>query len=101
MQSPSMPHARFTLYAAFALTIALGCGSGAGTSVSGADAGEGDSGSSSGSALDGSGSSSGGSSGGPITCSNPGNYTMNGGKCGVERWNIKTGTDSQAAGVSL
>jgi len=107
IQSPSMPRARFTLTVGFALTIALGCGSGAGTtaSSSGADAGDGGSGSSSGSSLDGSGSSSGsssgGSSGGPITCSNPGNYTMNGGKCGVERWNIKTGTDSQAAGVSL
>jgi len=26
---------------------------------------------------------------------------MNGGSCGTERWNIKTGTDSQAASVSL
>jgi hypothetical protein len=98
-----MPNARFTLAAAFTLSVALGCGSGAGTSATGpgADAGEAGSGSSSGTALDGSGSSSGSSSGGPITCSNPGNYTMNGGKCGVERWNVKTGTDSQAAGVSL
>ena len=36
-----------------------------------------------------------------ITCSNPGSYTNNGGACGVERWAIKTGTDSQAAGISL
>jgi hypothetical protein len=39
--------------------------------------------------------------GGPITCSNPGAYTHNGGACGTERWDIKTGTDPQAAGVSL
>ena len=26
---------------------------------------------------------------------------MNGGSCGSERWNIKTGTDSQASSVSL
>ena len=26
---------------------------------------------------------------------------MNGGSCGSERWNVKTGTDSQASGVSL
>jgi hypothetical protein len=26
---------------------------------------------------------------------------MNGGSCGTERWNIKTGTDSQASSVSL
>jgi hypothetical protein len=26
---------------------------------------------------------------------------MNGGSCGTERWNIKTGTDSQASGLSL
>jgi hypothetical protein len=98
-----MPHARFILSAALALTVALGCGSGEGTSASGPgpDGGDGSSGSSSGSAADASGSSSGGSSGGGITCSNPGSYTMNGGKCGTERWNVKTGTDSQAPGVSL
>jgi hypothetical protein len=55
----------------------------------------------------GSGSSSGGGSGSgsgggaAITCPAPGSYTKNGGSCGTERWNIKTGTDSQAASVSL
>ena len=99
-----MPTARFTCAAAVVLVIAVGCGSSGGTSASssGGDGGEGgsgsDSGSSSGAALDGSGSSSGG---GPITCSNPGNYTMNGGKCGTERWSIKTGTDSQSGAVGL
>jgi hypothetical protein len=37
----------------------------------------------------------------PITCPAPGNYTHNGGSCGSERWNIKTGTDSEAASLSL
>ena len=37
----------------------------------------------------------------PITCANPGTFTMNGSACGVERWAVKTGTDSQAASVSL
>jgi hypothetical protein len=39
--------------------------------------------------------------GGAITCPSPGNPKKNGSGCGTERWNIKTGTDSQAAGVSL
>ena len=38
--------------------------------------------------------------GAPITCSSPGNPTQ-GGSCGSERWNIKTGTDSAASSVSL
>ncbi|MBV8762345.1 MAG: hypothetical protein JO257_33960 [Deltaproteobacteria bacterium] len=37
----------------------------------------------------------------PITCPGPGNPKNNGGSCGSERWNIKTGTDSQAPHVSL
>lgn len=36
-----------------------------------------------------------------ITCPAPGSYTKNGGACGTERWNIKTGTDPQAPGLSL
>jgi hypothetical protein len=39
--------------------------------------------------------------GGPITCPGPGSYKKNGGSCGTERWNIKTGTDSMASGLSL
>jgi hypothetical protein len=39
--------------------------------------------------------------GGAITCTNPGNPRKNGTGCGSERWNIKTGTDSQAGNVSL
>ena len=42
-----------------------------------------------------------GVTGAPITCPGPGNPKSNGGSCGSERWNIKTGTDSQAAGVNL
>ena len=57
-----------------------------------------DSGSSSGA---GSGGGSGSGGGTTITCPGPGSYTKNGGSCGTERWNIKTGTDSQAASVSL
>ena len=79
---------------------------------SGGDQGAGSSGSSSGGGMDGgssgsgsggSGSSSGsggGSSGGPITCPGPGS-PMSGGSCGTERWNVKTGTDSQAGSISL
>jgi hypothetical protein len=37
----------------------------------------------------------------PMTCPGPGNPKHNGGSCGSERWNIKTGTDSQASSVSL
>jgi hypothetical protein len=44
---------------------------------------------------------SGGGGNGPITCPGPGSPKNNGGACGSERWNIKTGTDSMAAGVSL
>ena len=65
---------------------------------SGASSGAGSGGGSGGSSG---GSSGSGSSGGPITCPGPGTYTKNGGSCGTERWNIKTGTDSQAAGLSL
>jgi hypothetical protein len=42
-----------------------------------------------------------GVTGAPITCPGPGHPRSNGGSCGSERWNIKTGTDSQAAGISL
>ena len=38
---------------------------------------------------------------GPIACPDPGTYTKNGGKCGVERWAIKTGTDPYTGSVSL
>jgi hypothetical protein len=37
----------------------------------------------------------------PMTCPGPGTPKHNGGSCGSERWNIKTGTDSQAASISL
>ena len=39
--------------------------------------------------------------GGVITCPAPGNYTKNGGACGTERWDIKTGTDPYTGSVSL
>ena len=51
-----------------------------------------------------SGSSSGSSGvdpGAPITCKTPGSYKNNGGACGSERWDVKTGTDTKAASVSL
>jgi hypothetical protein len=98
----------------------MGCGSGGGsaglfdddagaggdaTSSSGSDAGsqhDGGASSSSGSDSGGSsGSSSGGSSSGAaITCPAPGSPKSSG-ACGTERWDIKTGTDSQAGSVSL
>ena len=37
----------------------------------------------------------------PMTCPGPGTPKKNGGSCGTERWDIKTGSDSQASGVSL
>ncbi len=64
-------------------------GSGSGGSGSG-------SGSGSGGTLDG-----GGSSGSPITCPAQGTFTKNGGACGTERWDTKTGTDPYTASVSL
>ena len=84
-------------------------GSGAGASSGGSSGGgssTGSSGGSSSSSGGGSSSSSGGgsssgSSGAPITCPAPGTYNKNGGACGSERWDIKTGTDSEAASVSL
>ena len=39
--------------------------------------------------------------GGAISCPGPGSYKMNGGSCGTERWNIKTGTDPGASAISL
>ena len=38
---------------------------------------------------------------GALTCSGTGNYTHNGSQCGIERWAIKTGTDTAANGISL
>ena len=39
---------------------------------------------------------------GPLTCSGSGAFMMNySGACGVERWAIKTGADSAAAGINL
>ena len=111
------------------VAVGMGCGSsgsaglfdddagagGDGTSSSGSDAGSlhdggassssgGGSGSGSGGSS-GSGSSSGTSSGGSssgtaITCPAPGSPKSSG-ACGTERWDIKTGTDSQAGSVSL
>ncbi len=79
-----------------------GSGSGGGSGSSSGGGSGGGSGSSSGvGSGSGSGSSSGGgSSGGAITCPGPGSPKA-GGSCGTERWNIKTGTDSQAPSVSL
>jgi hypothetical protein len=37
----------------------------------------------------------------PMTCPGPGTPKKNGGSCGSERWNIKTGTDPHAASISL
>jgi hypothetical protein len=37
----------------------------------------------------------------PMTCPGPGTPDKNGGSCGSERWDIKTGTDSHASSVSL
>jgi hypothetical protein len=42
-----------------------------------------------------------GPAGAAITCPAPGSYTMNGGACGTERWDIKTGTDPYTGSVSL
>ncbi len=42
-----------------------------------------------------------GPTGAAITCANPGTYKMNGGSCGTERWDIKTGTDPYTGMVSL
>jgi hypothetical protein len=39
--------------------------------------------------------------GSPITCPSPGSPKSNGGSCGSERWDIKTGTDSKAGSLSL
>jgi hypothetical protein len=38
---------------------------------------------------------------GPLTCANPGTFLNNGSGCGAERWTLKTGTDTAAAGISL
>jgi hypothetical protein len=73
--------------------------SGSGSSSGGHSSGG--SGGSSGGEGSGGSSGSGSSSGGAVSCSSPGSYTMNGGACGTERWDIKTGTDSQAPGLSL
>ena len=82
-----------------------GSGSGGSGGSSGSTSGGGSGGGSGSTSGGGSGSSSGGSgsgsSGAPITCPAPGTYTKNGGSCGSERWNIKTGTDSQASSISL
>jgi hypothetical protein len=37
----------------------------------------------------------------PMTCPGPGTAKKNGGSCGSERWDIKTGADSKAGNVSL
>ncbi|MEP6860147.1 MAG: hypothetical protein ABJE66_05975 [Deltaproteobacteria bacterium] len=37
----------------------------------------------------------------PMTCPSPGTPKHNGGSCGSERWNVKTGTDSVASSISL
>jgi hypothetical protein len=40
-------------------------------------------------------------SGPPLTCPSPGSYQKNGGGCGTERWSVKTGQDTGAAGIGL
>jgi len=37
----------------------------------------------------------------PMMCPGPGTPKKNGGSCGSERWNIKTGTDSGASSIQL
>jgi hypothetical protein len=87
----------------FARGLALVLGF-AGCSASGSDAStdsnSGGDGSSGGSDAAGSGDA-GTPLGTPMTCPGPGNPKNNGGSCGSERWNIKTGTDSLAGNVSL
>jgi hypothetical protein len=36
-----------------------------------------------------------------ISCASPGTFSQNGGACGTERWDIKTGTDPYTSSVSL
>jgi hypothetical protein len=111
-----------------AAIVCVGCGSSHGSFTEGDGGGSGSDGAavgdsskggdSSGGSAD-SGSSSGGDSStsmesgapawngtfsGPLTCTVPGNYdTSNSasGACGTQRWDVKTGTDSAATGVSL
>ena len=69
-----------------------------GTSGSSGTSGTGSSGTS---GASGSSGSSGVDPGAPITCATPGAYKKNGGACGSERWDVKTGTDTAASKVSL
>jgi hypothetical protein len=91
----------------FAIEGGLGSGSGAGTSTGSSAGGTSTEnttataiGSTSGTGT-GVGSGSSTAPGTPIACSNPGTYTHNGGACGTERWDIKTGTDPYTSSVSL
>jgi hypothetical protein len=107
---------------ALAALVSLGCGShGGGDENVGPDTGESGAGSDSatqsegGVPLDGGGATDGsrisdsngptvwdGGFSGPLTCASPGNYAANCAcACGVERWSIKTGSDSASGGVSL
>ncbi len=54
-----------------------------------------------GTSLDDGGALSDGQTGGAVTCPGPGNPVTTSGSCGSERWNIKTGTDTQAPHLSL
>ena len=36
-----------------------------------------------------------------LSCPDPGMPKSNGGSCGTERWNVKTGTDSQASSIQM
>jgi hypothetical protein len=74
-----------------------GASGASGGASSGGSSGTGDGG---GGGQDGGGSSGSGDAG-PITCPSPGTYTKNGGPCGTERWDVKTGTDPGASGVRL
>jgi hypothetical protein len=84
------------------LAVSVGCGSnGGGGGQQAIDAGVVPS--DSGNAMDdgGVGADGGTGSGVPMTCPGPGTPKSNAMGCGTERWNIKTGTDSQAAQISL
>jgi hypothetical protein len=83
---------KLLLVTAAVMGVAVGCGaSGHPDQGQGGDGGSPD--------ATGPGNDSGPHSG--ITCPSPGSYKQSGGKCGTERWDIKTGTDPYTGKVSL
>jgi hypothetical protein len=104
--------ARGRLVFASAFVIGVACGPSGHTvapdsSGNGSDGGLRDASPSDGGGTDGGGTDgggpidAGGSAGGAITCPGSGNPVTVPGSCGTERWNIKTGTDTQAHNLSL